>query len=276
MPTLYTDSPIGVFDSGLGGLSVLKAITALLPREHYLYLADAAHLPYGDKSTAYVAERAMTCTRFLVERGAKALVVACNTATAAAVQQIRAWTDLPVIGMEPALKPAARLTHSGVVGVMVTSGTMSSQRYSALLSQHGHTVKILTQPCPGLVERIEAGAIACDETRRLLKRYLDTLMAEGADTLVLGCTHYPFLIEEIRRLVGDEVTLIETGEAVARQLARRLAEHSLLSHAVEDGRVSLWTSGDPVHLRRVAVTLWDYERYDWGKERSTCGQFQRA
>ena len=183
---------IGVFDSGVGGLSVLRHIRAVMPEERLIYVADSAHVPYGDKSDAYIEDRSRILTRFLVEQGACAVVIACNTATAAAAAALRAEFALPIIGMEPALKPAVAATSSGVVGVLATVGTLESARFAALLERFAGDVQIITQASPGLVEQVERADLAGPQTRALVERYTRPLLARGADTIILGCTHYPF------------------------------------------------------------------------------------
>ena len=216
--------PIGVFDSGVGGLSVLRHIRAVLPGEDLLYVADSLHAPYGAKSVQFIQARSEVIAGFLVARGAKALVVACNTATSAAIASLRQRFDLPIVGMEPAVKPAAEATRSGVIGVLATGGTLESARFAELVQRFGSQARVIVQPCPGLVEQVESGDLSGPLTRRLLAGFVEPLLAQGADTLVLGCTHYPFLEPLLRELAGEQVSLIETGAAVARQLARRLVE----------------------------------------------------
>jgi glutamate racemase len=215
--------PIGVFDSGVGGLSVLHEIHAALPTADLLYVADSGHCPYGDKSDAEIRDRALTIARYLAARHVRGIVVACNTATAAAIGLLRAtFPDLPIVGMEPALKPAAAATRSGVVGVLATGATLGGERFAGLakrwLANEG--IELLTQACPGLVERVETGDLEGPATRALLRRYVAPLLAGGADTIVLGCTHYPFLRPALRTEVGPGIALIDTGAAVARQTAR--------------------------------------------------------
>ncbi|HEY3327397.1 MAG TPA: glutamate racemase [Novimethylophilus sp.] len=236
-------SPIGVFDSGVGGLSVLRHIREELPHESLLYVADSAHAPYGAKSPEQIQARALSLAEFLLGQRAKALVIACNTATAAAAGQLRARFGLPIIGMEPAIKPAAAATKSGVVGVLATGGTLKSARFAALLENYGQGVRVETQICHGLVECVERGELTAPATRNLLWRYIEPLMNEGADTLVLGCTHYPFLRPLIEELTDGRATLIDTGAAVARQLRRRIEEHGLAA-AGPAGGACFWTSGD--------------------------------
>ncbi|KQW91757.1 glutamate racemase [Massilia sp. Root418] len=228
------DAPIGIFDSGVGGLSVLRHIRAQLPQEHLIYFADSGFAPYGDKTEAVVVERSLAVAAFLVGRGVKALVVACNTATVAAIKAIRAHHPaLPVVGVEPGLKPGAAATRNGKVGVLATQRTLSGEKFLQLRDQiAGATqAQFLLQPCVGLVDLIEQGELDTDATRAMLERYVAPLVVQGADTLVLGCTHYPFVQEAIARAVaqagGADVTLIDTGDAVARQLARLLESGGL-------------------------------------------------
>jgi glutamate racemase len=249
-------APIGVFDSGVGGLSVLLHIREELPRENLLYVADSAHAPYGGKSPDEIRARSLALSEFLISRGAKALVVACNTATAAAISTLRERFDIPVIGMEPAVKPAVAATRNGVVGVLATTGTLQSARFAALLENHGQNVRVVTQGCTGLMECIERGELAAPETRDLLGRYLRPLLEQGADTIVLGCTHYPFLKPLIREIAGDGIVLIDTGAAVARQVRRRIEEAGLLSPAQAQGSLDFWTSGDAARGRIVVERLW--------------------
>ena len=248
------EAPIGVFDSGVGGLSVLKHIRLELPDESLLYCADSFHTPYGAKSPAEIRERALVLADFLIGQGAKAIVVACNTATAAAVSTLRARFSLPIIGMEPAVKPAVAATKSGVVGVLATVGTLKSAQFAALLENYGKGVEVVTQACHGLVECVERGELDEPATQELVRRYVEPLLERGADTIVLGCTHYPFLRELIEQEAGIGVALIDTGTAVARQLHRRLAELGLLNLA--GGGEQFWTSGDVAQSEPVISRLW--------------------
>ncbi len=246
---------IGVFDSGVGGLSVLRHIRWTLPGERLIYVADSAHVPYGDKSPAYIEQRAHILTRFLIEQGADAIVIACNTATAAAAASLRSQFSLPIIGMEPAVKPAVAATRSGVVGVLATVGTLESTRFAALLERYGEEVEIVTQGCPGLVEQVELGDLHGIRTRELVERYTAPLLAQGADTLILGCTHYPFLAPLIRAVVGDGITLVDTGEAVARHLQRRLLSE-LPARNNNAPSASFFTSGDAEAASHIMTALW--------------------
>jgi glutamate racemase len=232
------ESPIGVFDSGVGGLSVLRHIHAQLPHEHLIYFADSGRAPYGDRSEEWVIERSLAVAGFLFGQGIKALVVACNTATTAAIKAIRAqWPGMPIVGVEPGLKPGAAATKSGKVGVLATDRTLHSEKFLQLRDQisAGTQAQFLLQPCIGLVDQIELGELGSDATAALLEQYVVPLLDAGADTLVLGCTHYPFVEQAIRDVVAQHavktVTLIDTGDAVARQLARLLEGAGLLRPA---------------------------------------------
>ena len=248
--------PIGVFDSGVGGLSVLREIRNALPGEHLLYVADSKHAPYGEKSHAFIAARSIAICEFLLEQQAKAIVVACNTATAAAITTLRARFSVPIVAIEPAVKPAARQTRSGVVGVLATSGTLASDNFMKLLVRFGAAAKILVQPCPGLVEQIEIGDLGGDRTRNLLEKYLLPLLAQGADTIVLGCTHYPFVAPLIQSIVGDNVSIIDPAAAIASQLRRRLEEEDLLLQGTVTGKERFWTSGSVEKVQPVISQLW--------------------
>lgn len=251
--------PVGVFDSGVGGLSVLRHIRAALPHEDVIYLADSGHAPYGEKPADWIRRRSLALAEFLLEREAKAIVVACNTATAAAAAALREAHALPVVAMEPAVKPAAAATRCGVVGVLATTGTLRSAQFAALLDRFGQGIEVVTQPCPGLVECVEQGDLDGPRPRALVGRYLEPLLARGADTVVLGCTHYPFLAPLIAELAGPGVTLVDTGTAVARQLRRRLEAGGLLSPAGAAGREAFWTSGHPGPAREVLRLLWGHD-----------------
>lgn len=253
---MTAEQPIGVFDSGVGGLSVLREIRRELPAEDLLYVADSAYAPYGEQSDETIEQRAVTVTRFLVGQSAKAIVVACNTATGLAVDTLRARFAVPVVAIEPAVKPAAAHTRSGIVGVLATRQTLSSPKFSKLLVAHGAGVEILLQPCPGLVERVESGNWLDTATRSLVEQYVAPLLAKGADTLVLGCTHYPFLTAVIRDIAGPAVTIVDPAAAVSRELRRRLQTSGLLSDAAHAGSEQFWTSGQPEKVKPVIDRLW--------------------
>lgn len=252
---MASEAPVGVFDSGVGGLSVLREIRQALPQESLLYVADSGHVPYGEKSSQYIFERCVLITEHLLAQGAKALVLACNTATAAAAAELRErYRQVPIIGMEPAVKPAAAATRSGVVGVLATTGTLKSARFAALLDRFASDVRVVTQPCPGLVECIEAGELQAPATTQLLQRYVTPLLAEGCDTLILGCTHYPFLRPLLQELVPPSVTLIDTGAAVARHLRHVLEQRELLASGPAMP-TRYWSSGETSQLCRVLPIL---------------------
>jgi glutamate racemase len=234
-PTFSPDAPIGIFDSGVGGLSILRHIRAQLPHEHLLYVADSGFAPYGDKPEHVVAERSLAIARFLVARGAKALVVACNTATGAAVRLLRAsFPGMPIVGVEPGLKPAALATRNGKVGVLATERTLAGDKFLQLRDQvaAATSVQFLLQPCRGLADQIEFGELESEETTAMLRRFILPLLERGADTLVLGCTHYPLVRASIERVIEEagarDVVLVDTGDAVARQLVRLLDADKLL------------------------------------------------
>lgn len=246
---------IGVFDSGIGGLTILRAIRDTLPREHLIYVADTAYLPYGDKPGEVVQARAMAVSRFLAERGAKAIVVACNTATAAAIDLLRDRFSLPFIGVEPAVKPAAAATRSGVIGVLATPATLGSARFHALLSRHLGAARVRVQPCAGLAEHIERGDLDNAQTEELLRGFVEPLLAEGADTIVLGCTHYPLVAHIVQRIAGAGVTVVENGTAVARELSRQLFTRQLQRGAGAGG-VRFWASGPVRSVEQLLGRLW--------------------
>lgn len=244
-------APVGVFDSGVGGLSVLTEITRLLPNESLLYVGDCGHMPYGEKSPEFIRSRCIAIAEFFRTQGAKALVIACNTATAAAAADLRQrYPGWPIIGMEPAVKPAAQATRNGIVGVLATTGTLQSARFAALLDRFAMSVTVVTQPCPGLVELIEQGDLHSPALRALLMHYLTPLLAAGCDTLILGCTHYPFLRPLLAELLPEDIALVDTGAAVARQLHRLLANEAQLS-TTAPAPVQYWTSGNVLHFHKV-------------------------
>jgi glutamate racemase len=253
---IAADAPIGVFDSGVGGISVLQHIHALLPHEQLLYVADSRYAPYGSKTPQEIQSRCFEIADFLITKGAKAIVVACNTATAAAIDMMREKYTLPIIGMEPAVKPAAEASKNGVIGVLATVGTLKSAQFAGLLESYGRNVKVVTQGCIGLVECIECGELSSDNTLDLLKKYCQPLLDEGADTIVLGCTHYPFVKSLISQIVGDGVILIDTGAAVANHLQKRLATLDLLTQQHQTGTVRFWTNSQAADAKQVIEALW--------------------
>lgn len=253
---MAASDPIGVFDSGVGGLSVLREIRRELPHEDLLYVADSGHAPYGDKPGETVEARSVAIVEFLASQGAKAIVVACNTATGAAVATLRTRFALPIVAMEPAVKPAAASTRSGVIGVLATGNTLASENFARLHARFGAEVDILVQACPGLVEQVEAGDLSGARTRALLEQYARPLLERQADTLVLGCTHYPFLAPLIREIAGPSVAIVDPSAAIARELRRRLAEGELLSRGMRAGMERFWSSAAPDKAQPLISRLW--------------------
>lgn len=253
--------PIGIFDSGVGGLSVLRHFQELLPNEKLLYFADQAHVPYGSRSLAEIRQFSAEITHLLLNQGSKAIVVACNTASAAALSTLReSFPQVPFVGMEPAVKPAALQTHSGKVGVLATENTFASPRYAQLMSRFAQDVEVLEDPCRGLVPLIEAGRISEQETEQLLRDVIEPMLAVGVDTLVLGCTHYPFIRPLIEKIIGAEagalpVSVIDPALAVARQTANVLAQGQLLAPSNQSGSVRLFTSASSHLLANLSEQL---------------------
>lgn len=246
---------IGVFDSGVGGLSVLRALQAALPHARFLYAADAGHAPYGERTDEFIVARSLAIAQFLLDQGAQMLVIACNTATAAAVAALRArHPDVPIVGVEPGLKPAVAATRNGRIGVMATTSTLKSQRFQRLMDAHGTGVQVHLQACPGLAHAIEAGALDSPTLLERVHAHCTPLREQGVDTVVLGCTHYPFAAPLIQAELGPGVTLVDTAEAVARRAATLAATVSPQGPTPEPG-LELWTSGEPEQLQRVA-SLW--------------------
>jgi glutamate racemase len=250
-----SNAPVGVFDSGIGGLSVLKHLREHLPFENFLYLADTAYAPYGERSNEELIDRSIKITEFFLQQGIKALVIACNTATAAAVEVLRArYPSLIIIGIEPGIKPAAARSASKIVGVMATRSTLQSEKFNRLSEQLGRETQTLfiPQACVGLVNQIEQGDLHSAEIFNLLRVYVPPLLDQGVDTLVLGCTHYPFVEQQIRQVIrehqGDQIKaihIIDTGEAVARRLSDLLEKQQLRNFDVQSAKISrAWTTGD--------------------------------
>jgi len=251
-----SNHPIGVFDSGVGGLSVLREIRRQLPHEHVIYVADSANAPYGDKSQEFITARSLAISKHLIQQQAKAIVVACNTATGAGVKFLRSTFDIPIIAMEPAIKPAAEKTQTGVIGVLATSRTIASENFNRLYSRYGSDIDIIAQACPGLVEQVESGDLTGVKTRALLEKYLLPLLDKQVDTLVLGCTHYPFLSELIQDIVGPAVTIIDPAPAIAKEVRRRLFNLDLLAEKASTGSEHFWSSGSPSQALPVLTQLW--------------------
>lgn len=250
---------MGILDSGVGGLSVLLHLRDLLPAERLLYFADQAHIPYGPRPPEEVRGFTAEITRFLLRRGAKLIVVACNTATAAAIDHLRlVFPDVPFVGMEPAVKPAALTTRSGKVGVLATPTTLNSHRYAGLMARFAADIQVLEDPCLGLVQQIEAGALDTQETRELLRRVVEPMLAQGVDTLVLGCTHYPFIQPLLQEIVGEGVAIIDPAPAVARHTRFVLQQHHLIAPVEQEGALHCFTSGEAWRLETLAARWLGY------------------
>jgi glutamate racemase len=260
---------IGVFDSGVGGLSVLREIVRQLNHQDVLYFADSAHVPYGQREAEEILSFSTAITSFLVDRGAAIIVVACNTASAAALQPLRARFELPIVGMEPAVKPAVEHSHSRHVGVIATEVTFQGELFARLVERFARDTIVHTQACPGLVERVEAGRIDEADTKSLVVKYLDPMLAAGIDSLVLGCTHYSFLLPIIREVVGPSVQIIDPAPAVARQTGRVLALQGIPA-AQREGRVSFFTSGDrstfSARMRRLVTIPGPVHSVRWAQD----------
>ena len=242
-----TSASIGVYDSGVGGLSVLRALRAKLPGESFTYVADSGNAPYGDRSDSFVEGRAQKIARFLCGQGAKALVIACNTASVVAARSLREQYSVPIVAMEPAIKPAVQISHSKVVLVLATSNTIRSPSVARLCSTYGADTQVMLQACPGLADQVERGRFHDDLTQRLLETYLRPGLDAGADTIVLGCTHYAFLVDAIARMAGDAVTIVEPSEAIASQLSRVLSASTTISQGVAPV-TTFYTTGPPSEL----------------------------
>lgn len=253
---MTSNQPIGVFDSGLGGLSVLRDLRSLLPAEDVLYYADTAYCPYGLRSQEEIQVRCRLITALLMERGAKAIVVACNTASSMAITNLRqTFPDVNIIGLEPAVKPAVTLTRSGHVGVLATPRTVAGERLRWLIETHASGVKVHTVAAAGLVELVESGILAGPAVTDSLRPLLDSMIDAGVDVLVLGCTHYPFLRESIERYMGAGVPVIDSGLAIARRIRHVLDESGLLSSSVTAGSLELLTSANVSDVEPVASLL---------------------
>ncbi|MBO7192350.1 MAG: glutamate racemase [Bacteroidales bacterium] len=244
---------IGIFDSGAGGLSVFREISKLLPEERFIYYSDNANCPYGEKSREYIIDRARAITSFLLEKGADIIVVACNTATAAAISTLRNEFHVSFIGMEPAIKPAAQMTRTGVVGVLATAGTLKATKYIDTREKWSHDIKVVEHIGQGFVELVESGIMTGPEAEEVVRKSVQPLTDAGADTIVLGCTHYPFLAGTIAKVADRPVTLIDPAPAVAKHLFEVMQEQRLIRK--EGFEMSLHSSGDISTLKKIYQTL---------------------
>jgi len=261
-------APIGVFDSGVGGISVLRAIREELPNEAIIYFGDQGHIPYGSRPMQQIRTFCEAITKFLLERDAKILVVACNTASAAALKYLlENFPAVPFVGMEPAVKPAAEHTHTGKVGVLATPATFQGALYTSVVERFANGVELFQSTCPGLVQQIEMGNLEGEETRQILENALLPMIEERIDTVVLGCTHYPFVIPMIQQIVGAGVRVIDPAPAVAKQIERLLEARDTRNRSGSKGEIKFYTSGDPGVLKsRLPILLGEtakVERVEW-------------
>ncbi len=248
-----SNQPIGVFDSGVGGITIWKEITTLLPQENTIYLADSKNAPYGQRSREKIIELSVKNTELLLKKGCKIIVVACNTATTNAISYLRATYNIPFIGIEPAIKPAALQTTSNTVGILATKGTLSSELFNQTSEKFAANIKVIEQIGEGLVPLIEQGKLESPEMDQLLRKYLQPMLDAHIDYLVLGCSHYPFLIPQIRKIVGNNVTIIDSGQAVAKQTKAVLKENKLLNiNNAYNAQHDLYTNLDLEVLKRFA------------------------
>lgn len=237
-----------MIDSGIGGLSVLLEVRRLLPEQAIIYLGDSAHCPYGTKSTSAIQDRCLTLCDYLVAQGATLIIVACNSATIAAVEMLRAEYPVPIIGMEPAVKPAARLSQSGVIGVLATEASLAGEKFHRLVSRHARGLRVIKTPCPRFVRLVESGTLTGPEAEGAIRAYTAPMLAAKADVLILGCTHYPFLLPLMRQLIPEPVKILETGSAVARRTLDLLEDP-------QPGPVTLLTSGSADLWTRILPLL---------------------
>ena len=259
-----SSAPIGIFDSGVGGISILKEIQKCLPQEHLIYIADSAYAPYGDKSADFIQQRSLQLAQFLLTLNIKVLVVACNTATTEAIVYLRKYLPIPVVGVEPAIKPAAEQSRNNIIGILATHRTIQSKRLRELIRLYAFDKKIIAQACPGLVEAVENNESAsAPSTKQLIQEYTQVMINKGADTIILGCTHYPFLLEELRQVIGEKITILDTGKPVAYQLQRILKQNGM-SHQPESdskrihnqGSVTFYSSLNDLKHYQTLYKLW--------------------
>jgi glutamate racemase len=253
---LNCSSSIGVFDSGVGGLSVLRAIREQMPEESVIYFGDQKHIPYGPRPMEQIRNFSKVITKFLLKEDAKIIVIACNTASTAALKYLREqFPKVSLVGMEPAVKPAAEHTLTGKVGVLATPTTFQGAMYASVVERFANGVELLQNTCPGLVEQIEQGKLNHTETRRILEDALIPMLERNIDTVVLGCTHYPFVIPLIQEIVGENVRVMDPAPAVAKQVRRVLESNGLKNGFTQEGNVKVYTSGNPGKLRSLLPIL---------------------
>ncbi len=256
-----SSAPIGIFDSGVGGISILKEIQKQLPHENLIYIADSANAPYGDKPVEFIQQRSLQLAQYLLTHKIKVLVVACNTATTEAISYLRAHLSIPIVGVEPAIKPAAEQSNNNIIGILATHRTIKSNRLQVLISLFANDKKIIAQSCPGLMEAVEnTDPQITNDSTQLIQQYTQQMLDHQADTIILGCTHYPFLLPEIRQIVGDNVIILDTGKPVATQLQRILAYHCISNNKKETGQsgdIAFYSSLNDKQHHKTLCKLWD-------------------
>lgn len=255
-------NPIGLFDSGIGGTSIWKEIHSLLPHENTIYLADSINAPYGQKSKDEIIELSIKNTEFLLEQNSKIIVVACNTATTNAIKELRAKYDVPIIGIEPAIKPAAIHTKTKSIGILATKGTLSSELFHKTVSNL-EGINVIEQVGYDLVKLIEEGKIESNEITELLKIYLQPMIEANIDYLVLGCSHYPYLVPQIKKILPESVKIIDSGEAVARQTKSVLEKNNLLNNSNKKGDLKFYVNSDPAVLNSILENKYTVVKRDF-------------
>lgn len=250
------NAPIGFFDSGLGGLSVLRKALEMMPNENYIYYGDSKHAPYGEKTPQEITELSFNAIEFLIQKGVKAIVIACNTATSAAAKDLREYyKDIPIIGIEPALKPAIKLHETGAVIVMATKATLTQEKFKTLMDNYGEHRDIIPLPCPGLVEFIESGNLNGEDVKNFLREKLNPYMDREISSIVLGCTHYPFIKDVIQEIVGEKVDIIDGSEGTVKELNRRLEENNIKSELKEKGTLEIINSLENKEILELSEKL---------------------
>ncbi|MBU2929090.1 glutamate racemase [Winogradskyella psychrotolerans] len=257
------NKPIGIFDSGIGGTSIFKEIHELLPNESCIYLADSKNAPYGNRSEEEIIQLSIKNTEYLLNQGCKIIVVACNTATTNAIIYLRKNYDIPFIGIEPAIKPAALKTQTKVVGILATKGTLSSQLFHKTIDLYSKDIKIIEQVGEGIVPLIESGQLDSEAMQMYLETYLEPMLKQDIDYLVLGCTHYPYLIPMLTKMLPAHVKIIDSGRAVAKQTQAVLSQLDVLSNSIENPRIQLFSNGDVSVLKSILDDKFDVSYLDF-------------
>jgi glutamate racemase len=259
---------IGVFDSGVGGLWILKHLQDQLPDNNYIFFGDQGHVPYGGRQMEEIRNFSEEITKFLINNNCKIIVIACNTASAASLLYLRGeFPEVLFVGMEPAVKPAVEITHTGKVGILATPATFQGELYNSVVERFAKDVEIFKDTCSGLVEQIEKGELESKETRNILEKALLPMLEKNIDTVVLGCTHYPFVIPQIKEIVGSGVSVIDPTEAIVRQVARLLNENNLVNEFINNSNIEIYTSGDVNKMELILSKLFneniEIKKIDW-------------